>query len=290
MKRASLIAVLASIMIMTASIFCFAEGNLTLLSSYPKDGQTNTSMENLGVKLTFSNPISSDDAKAADADKFTIVDEDGEEVPLQVLFSDKNDGVVLVLADVNEGFTAKNNSEYRLVIDAGLVDNDGNTLGTEQTVTFRTYNQRVNNMVNMGMMFIMFGGIMVLSVRQNNNKKEEEEPKDAPKEAAFNPYREAKKTGKSIDEVKAEQAKKEEKAAKKKARRKKKNSEEQHYEKRIENCAELLNNVYHVHAPAPISKEDRSIDALKAYRKAEKAGAKETRTQSKTRSRNSKKK
>ena len=292
MKRASLIAMITTIMIMTASLLCFAEDSLTLLNSYPENGQTNTSMENLGVKLTFSNPINSDDAKAADADKFKIVDEDGEEAPLQVLFSEKNDGVVLVLADVNEGFTAKNNSEYKLVIDADLVDNDGNTLGTEQTVTFKTYNQRVNNMVNMAMMVIMFGGIMVLSIRQNNNKKEEEEqqPKDAPKEPAFNPYREAKRTGKTVDEVKAEQAKKEEKAAKKKARRKKKAAEETHYEKKIENCAELLNNVYHVHAPAPVNKADRSMEGLKAYRRAEKTEGKETRTQSKTRSRNSKKK
>lgn len=289
MKRASLIALLASVMIMAASLFSFAASDLTLVSSYPEDGQKNTSMENLGVKLTFSNPINSEEAKKANADKFVIYDEDGKAIPIQVLFSDKNDGLVLVLADIDKGFTAKNNAEYKLVISADVTDNEGNALGKEQTVTFRTYNQRVNNMVNMGMMVIMFGGIMVLSVRQNNMKEEEEPKKDEPKEAAFNPYREAKRTGKSIDEVKAEQAKKEEKEAKKKARRKKKTEEAAH-EKKIENCAELLNNVYHVHAPAPINKADRSVEGLKAYRKAEKAGAKETRTQSKTRSRNSKKK
>ena len=91
---------------------------------------------------------------------------------------------------------------------------------------------------------------------------------DSPKEAAFNPYKEAKRTGKSIEEVKAEQAKKEEKEAKKKARRKKKAAEPQ--EKKIENCAELLNNVYHVHAPAPVNKADRSIEALRAERKSAK--------------------
>jgi hypothetical protein len=117
----------------------------------------------------------------------------------------------------------------------------------------------------------MFGGIMVLSLRQNN-EKQEEEPKDAPKEQAFNPYREAKRTGKSIEEVKAEQAKKEAKEAKKKARKAKKAPEPQ--EKKIENCAELLNNVYHVHAPAPVNKADRSIDALRASRKAEKKSSK----------------
>ena len=268
-------------MIMAAAAFGFAEdGALELVSSYPENGQTNTSMENLGVKLYFSSPINSDDAKKADKDKFTIYDEDGSAIPIQILFSDRDDGLVLVLADPDQGFTARNNSEYKLVISGELVDNDGNTLGEDQEISFRTYNQKVNNMVNMAMMFVMFGGIMVLSLRQNNKKEEEEQEKEEPKEA-FNPYKEAKRTGKSVEEVKAEQAKKEEKAAKKKARRKKKTEVPQ--EKKIDNCAQYLNNVYHVHAPAPISKEDRSMDAMRAMRKAEKAAEKgEGKTSKKT--------
>ncbi len=267
MKRSTLIALLAAVMVMAGSVFSFAADGLTLVSSYPEDGQKNTSMENLGVKLTFSNPINSDEAKKIDESKFSIVDEEGEKVPVKVLFSDKNDGLVLVVADVDEGFIAKNNCEYTLTIDAGLVDNDGNELAKAQTVSFRTYNQRVNNMVNMAMMFIMFGGIMFLTMRQNKQKEEEaQDKKEEPKEA-FNPYREAKRTGKSVEEVKAEQAKKEEKEAKRKARKKKK--DEAPAEKKIENCAQYLNNVYHVHAPAPVNKADRSMNALIAMRKEE---------------------
>jgi hypothetical protein len=259
-------------MVMVSSAMCFAAGGLELKSSYPEDGQKNTSIENLGVKLQFSNPINSDEAKATDESLFAIYDEEGKAIPIKVLFSDKSDGVVLVVADIDEGFVAKNNSDYKLVISGDLVDNEGNTLGADKTITFRTYNQRVNNMVNMAMMFVMFGGIMFLTVRQNNKKGEEEaETKEEPKEA-FNPYKEAKRTGKTVEEVMAEQAKKEEKLAKKKARRKK--SSEPVHEKKIENCAELLNNVYHVHAPAPVSKEDRSIEALRAMRKAEAKAAK----------------
>ena len=278
MKKASLIAILTSIMIMAASAFCFAEGGFDLVSSYPEDGQSNTSMENLGVKLTFSNAMDSDEATAANANKFAIYDPDGKTIPVQVLFSDKEKGLVLVLADTDKGFVAKNNSEYKLVVSGDLVDNEGNVLGADKTVTFKTYNQRINNMVNMGMMFVMFGGIMVLSLRQNN-EKQEEEPKDEPKEQAFNPYREAKRTGKSIEEVKAEQAKKEAKEAKKKARKARKSPEPQ--PQKIDNCAELLNNVYHVHAPAPVNKADRSIEALKAYRKAEKNSSKSKGTKKK---------
>ena len=270
MKRGTLIAVLAAIMVMMSAAASFAAGGLELVSSYPEDGQTNTSMENLGVKLTFSNPINSEEAKKVDTAKFRIVDEDGENVPVDVLFSEKEDGLVLVLADIDKGFVAKNNAEYTLTIDAGLVDNAGNTMDTAKTIKFKTYNQKANTIVNMAMMFVMFGGIMVLTMRQNN-KKEEEEVKDEPKEA-FNPYKEAKRTGKSVEEIQAEQAKKEAKLAKKKARKKKGDDEEQ--EKKIENCAQYLNNVYHVHAPAPTNKEDRSIDALKALRKSSSKSAK----------------
>lgn len=265
MKRGTLIAVLTAIMIMACSALSFAADGLELVSSYPEDGQKNTSMENLGVKLTFNNPINSEEAKKIDASKFSITDEDGEAVPVQVLFSEKNDGLVLVVADVDKGFVAKNNSEYTLKIDAGLVDNDGNELAKDQTITFRTYNQRVNNMVNMGMMFIMFGGIMFFTMRQNKQKEEEESGSKEDAKEAFNPYKEAKRTGKSVEEVKAEQARKEEKAARKKARKNK--GKEPVQEKKIENCAELLNNVYHVHAPAPVSKEDRSVNALNKMRK-----------------------
>ena len=264
MKRGTLIAVLAAVMVMMSAATSFAAGGLELVASYPEDGQKNTSIENLGVKLTFNNPINSDEAKKADVSKFSIVDEDGEKVPIDVLFSEKDDGLVLVLADIDKGFVAKNNAEYTLTIDAGLVDNAGNTMDTAKTIKFKTYNQRVNNMVNMGMMFVMFGGIMVLTMRQNT-KKEEEEVKDEPKEV-FNPYREAKRTGKSVEEIQAEQARKEAKLAKKRARKNK--GEDAQQEKKIENCAQYLNNVYHVHAPAPTNKADRSIEAIRASRKA----------------------
>ena len=277
MKKISLIAILTSIMIIAASAFCFADGGFDLSSSFPEDGQTNTSMENLGVKLVFSKPLNSDAAQKANADKFAIYDEDGKAIPVQILFSDEENGLVLVLADIDKGFVAKNNSDYKLVVSGELVDNDGDVLGADKTITFKTYNQRVNNMVNMVMMMVMFGGIMVLSLRQNNVKKEEEEP-ETPKEA-FNPYKEAKRTGKTVEEVKEEQAKKEAKEAKKKARKKK--SAEAPPEKKIDNCAELLNNVYHVHAPAPINKADRSVDALKALRKAENKKSKSSGTKKK---------
>ena len=268
MKKISLIAVLTAVMVMISAAASFAAGGLELVSSYPENGQDNTSIENLGVKLTFNHPINSKEAQKVDASKFKIVDDEGVTVPTKVLFSEKNDGLVLVLALMDEDYKVKNNAEYKLTIDAGLVDNEGNTMDQAKEIKFKTYNQRVNNMVNMGMMFVMFGALMFFTMRQNL-KKEEEEGEDTPKDAAFNPYKEAKRTGKSVEEIQAAQAKKEAKAAKKKARKSK--AEDDKKDKKIENCAQYLNNVYHVHAPAPINHADRSIEALRALNK--KSGA-----------------
>lgn len=268
MKRKSLIAILAAIMVMASAVISCAATDLHIVSSYPKDGQKNTSMENLGVKIVFNNQVNDEKIQKANIKTIKLVDKDGKKVPIDVLFSNKtNSKMILVVADTNK-YKVLNNAEYTLTIGKAFKDNDGNVLGKNEVITFKTYNQTMNNWVNMGMMVVMFGGLFLVSMRNNNKKEEEKEAEKAGE--AFNPYKEAKRTGKTIEEVKAEQAKKEEKLAKRKSKKK----EEPVYEKHIENCAELLNNVYHVHAPAPVSKEDRSIEALEKMRKEKKAAAK----------------
>lgn len=270
MKRKSFIAILAAIMVMASAAISCAATDLHVVSSFPKDGQKNTSMENLGVKVVFNNKVNDEKIQKANMKAVKLVDEEGKNVPIEVLVSNKGGKMILVVADTNNSdYKVLNNAEYTLTIGESFKDNDGNTLGTAETVSFKTYNQKANTWVNMGMMVVMFGGLFLVTAR-SNNKKEEEKEEEALAET-FNPYKEAKRTGKTVDEVKAEQAKREEKLAKKKA---KKSKDEPVYEKHIENCAELLNNVYHVHAPAPISKEDRSIEALEKMRKDKKAAAK----------------
>ncbi len=272
MKRKSLIAVLAMMAVMLSATFTYAASGFSLLSSYPENGQKNTSMENLGVKLKFSKTVNSKEAKKANEKMIQLKDSEDKSVPIKVLYSDSEEGLVLAIADTDgTDFVAKNNEDYRLIIKSGFTDNEGETLGKDTTITFKTYNQRVNNIVNMVMMVVMFGGIMVISVRQNKKKEDESEVVE-PKEAAFNPYKEARRTGRSVEEVRAEQEKKEAKLAKKKLKKAK--EEESAADKKIDICAEYLKNVYHVHAPAPINKADRSIEALRALRKGEKAAAK----------------
>lgn len=249
MKRRGIVALLAAVMVIAGSVFCYADTDgLELLSTYPENGQENTSMENVGVKLRFNHPVNSKAAKKVDSKVVKLVDEDGKAVPSQILFSDKNDGLVLVLADTTD-YRVKNNAKYTVKIGADFVDNDGHVLGSDQEITFKTYNQSVNNIVNMAMMVVMFGGIMFVTMKQQK-EKEAEEKDTKTKEAAFNPYKEAKRTGKTVQEVIDEENKRQAKLAKK---NKKKGDANSKGKERII-CADYLNNVYHVHAPAPIHK------------------------------------
>ena len=112
MKRRGIVALLAAVMVIAGSVFCYADTDgLELLSTYPENGQENTSMENVGVKLRFNHPVNSTAAKKVDSKVVKLVDEDGKTVPSQILFSDKNDGLVLVLADTTD-YRVKNNAKY----------------------------------------------------------------------------------------------------------------------------------------------------------------------------------
>lgn len=267
MKRKSLIALLAAIMVMASAVVCFADTGLKIVSSYPENGQKNTSMENLGVKIYFNHDIDAKGIQDNNKTAVSLTDEKGEQVPIKVLFSQKDKKMMLAVADLTDSdYRVLNNADYKLTITSNFVDNTGNTLGQDEIITFKTYNQKANNWVNMGMMVVMFGGLFLVSARSASKREEEQSGPVAAE--TFNPYKEAKRTGKSLEEVKAEQARKQAKLDKKRAKKAGKDAGEN--EKRIENCAELLNNVYHVHAPAPTNKEDRSIEALRKLRKSQK--------------------
>lgn len=253
MKRKGLIALLAAVMVTLSAALVSADTNeFKLLNSYPKDGQTNTSIENVGVKLRFNRDLASAKAQKNNAKCVKIVDQKGKEIPIKVVSNKDDTGLLLVLGDSNnKNFKVENNAKYKLVISGDLMDDKGEKLGKETSLTFTTFNQRLNMMINMVMMFAIFGGITVMTIKNANQQREQKSKKDDKPETAFNPYHEAKKTGKSVEEVLAEHKKEEEKKAKK---AKRKNKEESEYIKDSQlKLSELLPNVYSVPAPRPIS-------------------------------------
>ena len=265
MKKVGAIVSLAALIIVFSTSLCFAE-TLTLERSYPEDGSTGASIENLGVKLYFSHNLTAEKAGKENENVFHLYDPEGKELPIKVLYPDKEDGVVLVLLDSTADadgdgradVTVQGNSEYKLTISKDLVDDEGNVLGTDQTVTFRTLNQNANTTISMLMMVFMFGGMMVYSFKSAKKANEEARKK---KDEKVNPYKEAKRTGKSVEEiVEKDQKEKARKAAREAAKAAK------------EEWIDI--NTYRVKRPRPISEGGgRYITGRKAIAEAKKAEA-----------------
>lgn len=224
MKRIGSVICLAALIITMTVSAAFAAGasSLNIVETYPDDGQKNTSIENMSVKLFFDKEMGNKSSQKANENCFKITDNKGNELPIRVFYNPDDSKEVMVLADAvkiaeNKDLSVKDNTEYTLYISGDVTDNQGNTLGADQKITFTTLNQSWNTQVYMIMMVVMFGGMFFFMSRQTK-KQMEKQKEEVTKEEPFNPYKEAKKTGKSVQEVieahEKEMAKKAKKAAK----------------------------------------------------------------------------
>ena len=204
------------LVILMAAPAAFA-GELAIEKSTPKDGDKGTAIDNLGVKIYFTEPMYSEKYNAQNEKCFKITDDTGKEIPLVVVFNKKEgyENQVLVLEDTNnDKYKVKADTEYTLTISPELVSATGDSLSQEtlanNTMTFRTLNQKRTQAVNMAMMFVMMAVMMGATMRSTKKGVEEEQKKRAELEKV-NPYKEAKKTGKSVSEIVAQEQKKREK-------------------------------------------------------------------------------
>lgn len=271
MKRIGAIVCLAALIVtMTASV-CFGAQSLELVKNYPRNEQTNTTKDNMCVKLWFNNDMDSEKLEKVNKDCFTITDPKGKKIPIKVFYNNPKDKKqIMVLADTNKINTAediKDNTEYTLTISGKLQDKAGNTLGEDQKISFTTLNQGQSTKVYMIMMVIMMGGMFFFTSRQMKKQTAKQQEEGKVREEPFNPYKEAKKTGKSVDEVIAihekEMAKKAAKEAKKISRQK--DEDDDDYE-------EDDNGNYKVKGSKPVSAGGSSyITGRKAIAEAKKA-------------------
>ncbi len=218
MKKIGAIFTLAALLVTLSVSVCFADsGKLVLEDSYPKDGSKGASLENLGVKLYFDGDMSEEKAGKTNKDVFQLYDSEGKKLPTRVIYASKEKGVVLVLLDMNSDkkVTVESNSEYTLKISGDLVDDNGKQLGEDKEITFKTLNQSTNMMISFGMMILMFGGMIVATSRAAKKTVEEERKK----QEKVNPYKEAKKTGKSVEEIVEKDQKRKAKEAERAARK-----------------------------------------------------------------------
>ena len=225
MKRICRILSIIAVIVMLTASFCFAdgtEGGLVLTDTYHKEGSSGAAIENFDVKLYFESDMTEDVLGDVNDGCFTLINEDGVELPTMVLYSPKEKGVVMVLFDYNKEVkgadgkkvTIEGDKEYTLKISGDLRDNEGNTLGADKTIKFTTINQRRNSIVSMLLMAVLYVGIIGFSMR--NAKKNAEKEKNN-RENKVNPYKEAKRTGKSVEEIVEKEQKKKERLERKRA-------------------------------------------------------------------------
>ena len=223
MKRIGALICAMAIMIFMMAPACFAaetqdasavtDPGFTVVTSSPKDGDDNVAVDNFSVKIYFSKEMipATKAIRDNNAKQFRLTDEEGNVIPLKVYYSDKERkrGLMMVAADYSDNnkknVQIKGATEYTLTIGDKLTSTDGSTYNQTTQIKVKTLNQQRSMMVYMILMFAMMGGMVYFSVR--STKKATEKEKEEKETKGVNPYKEAKKTGKSVDEIVAKNEK-----------------------------------------------------------------------------------
>lgn len=207
MKKAGAILSLSILITLLSFSTCFASG-LTLLDSYPENGSHNSMLDNVVVKLYFNEDVSAKEVQDANKGAFKFTDAEGKEMPLKILYPRESKELWVLVEK-----PLVSNSDYKLVISGDLKIPNGDTLGQDQTVEFKTRNTSVDSTVNMGLMAVMMVGMIAFSsISAKRQLKKQEEEARAEDRVKVNPYKVAKETGKSVEAVVAKTEKEKEKA------------------------------------------------------------------------------
>lgn len=237
MKRIGALVCLITMMVAILAPVSFAEedanaqkSTLAIEDSIPHNKDKGVSVENLSVKIYFNKDVmpANDKIEASNEKQFSLKDADGKKIPVKVYYSDSEKGLLMVVSDVRSKEAKKNDIDsiegdmnYTLTIGKNLQASDGSKLGETETIKFKTLDQKKSTRVYMVLMAVMMVGMVVFTTR-SAKKAAEKESQEAGKTKTVNPYKEAKRTGKSVEEIVAKdeqrKAKEAEALAKKKAR------------------------------------------------------------------------
>lgn len=206
MKKIGIWLGLALMMVFATAVVSYG-AEFAIEKTTPKDGSSGMAVDNMGVKVFFNQDVYSKENAKENEKKCTLTDEKGKEVPSKIVFSPKHKNVMLVLADTGNK-SVKGKTDYTLTIEKGFVSAQGDSLAEEQKVTFKTLDPKATMTVSMVMMGLMVAGMVFFTSREAKKKAEEGVKK---KEEKVNPYKVAKETGKSVEEVVEKDRKRKEK-------------------------------------------------------------------------------
>ena len=179
-------------------------------------------MENASLKIWFNQDVrpQSEQVRQANEKAIKLVDEKGKNIPIYVAYSPDEEGLMMVLS--YNSAHIQGDTEYTLTIDPSFQAASGDTLAEGDKVSFTTLNQSQATTVNMIMMGVMMVG-MIFFTSRSMKKQQEKEKAAKGKTETVNPYKEAKRTGKSVEEIVEKDKKNKEKQAAAAAKRASKN-------------------------------------------------------------------
>ena len=232
------------VVVFTLSAPCASAAGLGITKTSPAANDKGVPLENMSVKIFFDQDVYNKDNFEANRKAFKLVDEKGHEVPTRVLFNAKYKDVALVLAEKHD---AKGNlikiepvTKYTLYIDDDFVAANGDKLAKSEKVSFETLNPTTTMKISMGMMVIMMVAMVFASSKAMKKQQEKEEKENhSKKEEKFNPYKVAKETGKSVEEVLAIEKKRKEREAAKEERKEERKAKLHKHDNEIEEDDEI---------------------------------------------------
>lgn len=206
MKRIGAVISLIVLTVMLSGISAFAE-TLELVSTTPKENSNTATVNNMMIKLKFSQNIADEDAQKANAKAFVLKGPDGKVIGLTPYYNRERYPDEIWLS-VKENLVSGTN--YTLTVSQNLQSSTGDTLAEPIVFTFGTRDINKDAKINTTMMFVMLGGMVVFSLWDTRRRLRKDQEKDT-EDDKVNPYKEAKKTGKTVEEIVAKTEKEKEK-------------------------------------------------------------------------------
>ena len=189
---------------------------LKIETSTPEDGAKGVSVENLSVKLTMNKEMCSitKAQKKHNQSVIKLTDPKGKKIKVTAYYSPDYPNQVMIVSAVSNSKTQRFDSatEYTLTIGKSFTSADGSTFADKQVISFTTLNQTRSMEIYMVLMVLMMGGMIFFTTRsaKKNLEKEKEKKNEV---SHVNPYKEAKRTGKTVEEIVEEDRKRKAKAA-----------------------------------------------------------------------------
>lgn len=209
-KRGAIVCLLVILTVLSTSVA--GASGLTLIESFPEDNFEGLQPANVAVKLKFSENMTSREAQGANEGKFNITDQEGKPISVDTLYNpDKYPNEIWL--QLSETLTA--DTDYTLKIDGGLISSQGNTLDGPIVLSFSTRDTSADSSGYMALLAVMVVG-MIAFTAWNTRREAKKNAGETQDEDKINPYKEARRTGKSVEEIVAQMEK--EKAKKNKGK------------------------------------------------------------------------